>query len=73
MSALGTRIASRSTLIGLAVLAASGFAVAAILGNGRHGALHIVADVAWTTFLISALAVVLVGAATLTKSRLASH
>jgi hypothetical protein len=73
MAALSARIAWRSTLIGLAAIAACSFTTAAILGNGRHGALKVVADVCWNAFLIAGLAVLLVGAAVLATGRSASR
>lgn len=67
------RITARSTLIGLAAITASAFAVAAILGNGRHGALKAVADVAWTAMWIAAVVLILVGVAALVRTRSASR
>jgi hypothetical protein len=72
-SAFASRIASRSTLIALAAITGSGFVIAAILRNDRRGALGIVADVAWNTVLISGLAVIVVGTATLVTAHNASR
>jgi len=59
-------ITRRNTLILLAVTVIC-FGVAGVLGNHHHGVRQAIADVAWFSFLIGALLLVVVGVARLAR------
>jgi hypothetical protein len=45
------------------------FAVAGIIGNHQHGALRVIANVAWWAFVLCALFLIVASAATIARHR----
>ncbi len=60
---------TRKSLTILAGLTLVLFAVTGILGNNHHGALRVVADIAWWGFILAALFLIIASVATLLRHR----
>ena len=60
---------TRKSLGLLAAITLVLFAAAGIIGNHRHGALNVIASVAWWGFLLCALFLIVASAATIIRHR----
>jgi hypothetical protein len=60
---------TRKSLIVLTGVALTLFAVAGIIGNHQHGVLYVIANVAWWSFVLCALYLVVASAATILRHR----
>ncbi len=60
---------TRKSLSLLAGITLALFAVAGIIGNHQHGALNVIANIAWFAFLACALFLIVASIATLMRHR----
>ena len=60
---------TRKTLSLLAGVTLALFATAGIIGNGQHGALSVIANIAWWGFVVCALVLVATSVATIRRHR----
>lgn len=60
---------TRKSLGLLAAITLVFFAVAGIIGNHHHGALNVIATIAWWGFLLSALFLIVASVATIVRHR----
>jgi hypothetical protein len=60
---------TRRSLGGLAVLTLVLFAIAGVVGNGHHGLVQAIGDVAWNGFLVCLLFLVVGSAVVIVRSR----
>jgi hypothetical protein len=60
---------TRRSLGALAVLTLACFAVAGVVGNGHHGVVQAIGDVAWNAFLLGLLFLVVGCVVVLVRSR----
>jgi hypothetical protein len=60
---------TRKSLVLLAGTTLVLFAVAGIIGNHKHGALNVIANIAWWAFLLCALFLIVVSVATIVRHR----
>jgi hypothetical protein len=60
---------TRKSLGTLAGITLALFAVAGIIGNHQHGALNVIANIAWWGFLLCALFLIVASVATIVRHR----
>lgn len=62
-------VVTRKSLILLTAITLALFALAGIIGNHQHGALNVIANIAWWSFVVCAIVLIAASVATIRRHR----